>query len=237
MTRIRGKHTPALTALWAVAVVASLVVGTNASAVPVGALATTGDALDSGGPDAGYWRGSHELTGTNNTFTGTLDFAVFGPGDFQSFLDATYGGGAYSDPTGGGEYIYAFQFRSDSGSPIQALNVGYDLGADIGSLPAPASAAGSGDETPNATAYNATSARWDWGFADSVAGGQISDVLFYSSNRPPKPDFATLGAQYLLDQADSGPGDYASPSVPEPTTLASLLIVLVGLGLQAPRRR
>lgn len=232
MTRIRGKHTLALAALLAV-----LFAGTNASAVPVGALATTNDALNAGGPDSGYWRGSHELTGASNTFTGTLDFAVFAPGDFQSFLDTTYGGGTYSDPTGGSEYIYAFQFGSDSGSPIQSLNTGYDVGADIGSLPAPTSAAGSGDSGPVSTAYNASSARWDWGFGSSVGNGQISDVLFYSSNRPPKPDAATLGAQYLLDQADSGLHDYASPSVPEPTTMASIVIALAGLSLAGRHRR
>ena len=235
MTRSRGIHIRALTAT--LAIMAVLIVGASAKAVPVGALATTNDALSPGGPDAGFWRGSHELTGTSNTFTGTLDFAVFAPGDFQSFLDTTYGGGAHSDPTNGSEYIYAFQFRSDTGSPIQALNAGYDVGADIGSLPAPTGATGSGDESHNSAAYNASSARWDWGFGDSVGNGQTSDVLFYSSNRPPKPDFATLGAQFLLDQADSGPTDYASPSIPEPTSLASMIIALVGMGLTGRRRK
>jgi hypothetical protein len=197
-------------------------------------LATTADALNTDGPDSGFWRGSHLLTGA--TFSGTVDFAVFGPGDFQSYLDGEYGGGTYTDPTGSSEYIYAFQFRSDTGATIQTLNAGYDVGADIGSLPAPGSMAASGDTGPTSTTYNASSARWDWGFGASVANGKISDLLFYSSNRPPKPDFATLGAQYLLDQADSGPNDFASPAVPEPASLVSMIIAVVGAGLVTGRR-
>jgi hypothetical protein len=142
MTRIGRNYISTLAT--ALAVVAVLATGTNALAVPVGALATTADALNTDGPDGGFWRGSHLLTGGNATFTGTLDFAVFGPGDFQTYLDGVYGGGTYTDPTGDAEYIYAYQFRSDSGATIQTLNAGYDLGADIGSLGAPGSMAASG---------------------------------------------------------------------------------------------
>ncbi|MCA9101744.1 MAG: PEP-CTERM sorting domain-containing protein [Pirellulales bacterium] len=230
MTRTRGNNTLAIIA--ALTVVTALAASTQALAGP---LATTGDALSPGGPDSGYWRGSHQLVG--GTFAGTVDFAVFAPGDFQSYLDTTYGGGAYADPTGGAEYIYAFQFSSDSGSTIQRLNAGYDLGADIGSLAAPGYFAGSGDTSPVSTAYNSTSAVWSWGFGASVANGQTSDLLFYSSNWAPKPDFTTLGAQYLLDQADSGPNDYASPAIPEPTSLFSLIIALVGFAAATSRRR
>jgi hypothetical protein len=239
MTRTGRNHITTVAALAVIAVLAVgnvLSVGNTALAVPVGALATSPDALNTDGPDAGFWRGSQEMVGSQLTFSGQADFAVFGPGSFQSFLDATYGGGAHSDPTGGSEYIYAFQFRSDSGEPIQTLNAGYDLGADLGSLGAPTGAAGSGDTAPNSTAFNSTSARWDWGFGDSVANGQTSDVLFYSSNRPPQPDFVTLGAKFLLDQADSDLPNFASPSIPEPASLISMMIALVSMGLVAGRR-
>ncbi len=208
------------------------------AAILPGALASASEALNPGGPDAGFWRGSHGLSGSTiyGSITGTGDFAVFGPGgNFQAFLDSNYGGGTYTDPTGGAEYIYAFQFESISGNPIETLNAGFDQGANLGSLGAPQSLAVSGDVGPASTIFNDSSAQWDFNAAP-VANGEVSDVLFYSSELGPKPDKLSLDAVFGLVFADSGETDFASPSeIPEPT---SALIMVIGtvLGLLVGRR-
>jgi len=213
---------------------ALFVVSLCPSAAIGGPLATTGDALNNGGgPDGGIWRGTNLLAG--GSFSGDVDFAVFAPGSFQTFLDGEYGGGTYNDPTNGAEFIYAFQVAAANGA-IQTLNAGLDMGADTGSLGSPQSFAASGDTGPNTTTFNDTSARWDWGFASSIAAGQTSDLLFYSSNVGPKPDQVTIGSQFLLDQADSGQFDYASP-VPEPTSAFILFVGIGTAGMFARRKR
>ena len=52
-------------------------------------LATTTYALDSNGPSSGVWQGSQHYSNSllMNTLDADVEFAVFGPGNFQSFLD------------------------------------------------------------------------------------------------------------------------------------------------------
>ncbi len=230
MTCIFGKYV--------VSVSAFLIAFCAASAVEAGFLADTSEALSPGGPDAGFWRGSEILSESNGfgAISGTVSFAVFAPdGSFDTFLDDSYGDGVYSDPTAGTKFIYAFQVQSDSGNSIETLNSGYDFGANTAGFLAPQSIAGSGDIGPGSTVFNSTSAVWDFSGA-TIANGQISDVLFYTSDLGPQPDKLSIGSVFGLVQADSGETDFASPSqIPEPTS-ALLMIIGTALGLLIGRR-
>jgi len=84
--------------------------------------------------------------------------------------------------------------------------------------------------------FNDTSAQWGWSFAGpTLASGQTSDVLYYTSDFGPKPDQVTIAATAFANQANSGPTDFASP-VPEPAS-ALIMLVAASMGLGLARRR
>ena len=182
------------------------------------------------------WQG---ITNMQNSFftlsvNADVEFAVYEPGQFAlSFPGA--------DPTGGSEYVYAYQiFNLAAGSSaVTALTVGLDgdeplnMGATLGNIGFVASTGdvspSAGYLTPSDGSAPPTSARWALSLVPCLPVGQSSDVLYFTSPAEPEWDSATITGSW------PAMGQLPSPSdtipVPEPTTLGVLalgsLIVLL----------
>ena len=177
------------------------------------------------------WQG---ITNMHNSFftlsvNADVEFAVYEPNAGDSNFDATFGPGA--DPTGGSEYVYAYQIfnlTTDSSS-VTALTVGLDgdepfnMGTTLGNI---GFVAGTGDVSPSA-GYLApsdgltspTSARWAFSV---LPVGESSDVLYFTSPAQPESDSATVtGSWPATTQLLPSP---SNTPVPEPTTLGVLAL-------------
>ena len=192
------------------------------------------------------WQGTRLFQDSFYTFqlSANVDFAVYEPGAF----DITFGIGA--DPSGGAEYVYAYQIHNHltDTSTISALTVGLDgdtnplrppepltngpplgyvsflddvLFSDFGLDPSDSRAVPPGGSPPP------TSMRWD--FVDglpTLLPGMSSDILLFTCPALPEWDSGTLDAAWAATE------DLPSPS-PEPTTV----VILAAGGLIVLRRR
>jgi len=217
--------------------VGCLCIAVNAYAGP---LSITTLAFNNGnGQDvSGRWQNSELLTITTPSpfgdINGTVEYAVFAPGVFQTFADAEFGSGTYTIPESATNYTYAFQFVPTVGT-VESLNAGYDTGVPSGIPTAkPGWLAGSGDRSPVllASFLNTNSAVWGYGPAAGTST-DVSDIVYYLHPNPPKPDQVTLRGSFGSGQADSGPIDFASP-IPEPS---SVLLAFVGIASAAIFRK
>jgi hypothetical protein len=215
-------------------VLGSIVICSSLSAGP---LATTNRALNDGfGPDAGRWHGSVNLAGAafGDTLVAEVDWAAFGPGKFQLFLnDNGYPG---SDPSGPNEVLYVYQIVSvTSASPgIDTLTVGIDAADGRGAASAPAFVAlgGSTEQSPVGGGDNTTSMAWFFNGTELQMGDTSSLLVF---NSPFAPEFDFLQANSGL----AGPvvtALAASPSdrlfqfdIPEPASVALIVACSVAI--------
>lgn len=202
------------------------VLGLAASAVFMG-----GNAVEAGLLSANSGGAIPAFTGSqlySNSFAGfsvnaSVDYAVFAPGAFGVAFPG-------QDPSGGSDYVYAYQINNLPGTipaatPISQFTVGLDgnepLGAtgfitDVGVTdPSASSYIGAG---PTSVAYN---------FLPQIPFNGTSAVLFFTSAAAPEFDTATVNAAW----ADTH--ELPSPT-PEPATLG---LVALGLGLVGMRRR
>jgi hypothetical protein len=209
--------------------IASLVNAGPLAGLPTTPFAFSGIVNGQTGQNAGAWQNSEVVQGGGFVSTGfevTVEYAVFAPGsDFGDFLAA-------ADPTGGTEWVYAFQVRLDGdnfGAGQESLLTGFDLGAAVNLI---GSVAGTGDEATSAAFFNATSAQWDWP-ASTLTVGETSDVLYYTSPFAPKRDMVTVKAGFFADAGQSSTDGFASP-VPEPVSI--LLIGTAGMLFLVRRR-
>ena len=186
------------------------------------------------------WQG---ITNMQNSFftilsvNANVEFAVYEPNPGNSNFDLTFGAGA--DPTGGSEYVYAYQIfnlTTDSSS-VTALTVGLDgdepfnTGANIGFV------AGTGDVSPSVSYLvpsdgpaPPTSARWAFSV---LPVGQSSDVLYFTSPAGPQPegDSATVTGSWPATA-----GELPSPG-PEPTTVGVLALGSLAVLIRKQRAR
>ena len=197
-------------------------------------LSTTGHALNNGsGPDGGIWRGSENYSGTLffDSVDADVEFAVFAPGDFQSFLDENSIN--FVDPAPG-EFIYAYQILNIAGGTtgVTGLSVGLDGNEALGAIaptfipvaagygtysPAPIQDPGGTGGGPGVT----TSSVWN---PLAFTPGEASGILFYSSPDGPELGYSTVNGGIAAQQkALSLPNP-----VPEPTTL---LFAVMGFAL------
>jgi hypothetical protein len=188
------------------------------------------------GPD-GVWKGTVEydrVFGTNNVDS-TVEFAVFGPGKFQFFLNDNWGVPPV-DPAPG-DVIYAYQIINvNSAVPgIQLMSVGLDSIDDphIVSPPSYVLTGLAGEQAPGpASAFNDTSMVWS--FANNsgtpederINTGQFSPILIFSSRWGPELDKLTVASggaanPSILDGVPSI-GNYIA--VPEPLSQTLLLV-------------
>lgn len=159
----------------------------------------------------------HATDGVEHLFA-DVDYAVFAPGDFSG-----------ADPSGGTDYVYAYQAYNTGGMDdvsLSAVTVGLAPGAvaaDAGDDPAYPMVGG---VSPNLAAVLADSVGF---FFDDprVFPGEFSTVVLFTS-----PDAPMMGVGSVIDGGLSDQQTLPTP-VPEPGTL----LLLIGLGAAGALRR
>ena len=211
-----------------------LAVSLGSLQVNAGSLGVTPFALNDGfGPDAGRWHGTVTISGGPIPFFGDVisaevDWAAFGPGKFQLYLNSQ--AIAQLDPSAPGEVIYVYQISSVSAATpgIDTLTVGIDPTDGRGSISAPAfvPTGAATEKSPASGGDNNTSMAWFFNGTE-LHVGDTSSLLVFTSPFAPELDY--LSVQSGL--AGSFPL-VASPSdrifefdIPEPS---SLLLGLLG---------
>jgi hypothetical protein len=201
--------------------------GVCAVSVPAhaGMLASTSNALTY---NATEWKGSDTIA------TGTIEYAVFGPGKFGDFMSEYSIGGA--DPTDPSLLTYAYQLIDvPSDASVSVLTVGefinHEASHVAGLYPALWLNTGSPQQSPVAGADQGTS--WAWFFnPDRITDGETSAILYFQSDKLPEYDNASASAPN---------GGTASPTIasigatttgggiPEPGSLTLLLLGVFSL--------
>ena len=159
-----------------------------------------------------------------HTLNGSLDYAVYAPG---SSFNNSFGAGA--DPSGGANYVYAYQI--DSTASTDSINL-ISVGLDGDEMPAyPGFVSISSGVQPNmpgslnpsqligsGTPPIYTSALWRF-VQTKIGPGQSSKILIFTS--PFGPEMDSVSIQGANQSAWSG---YVASPVPEPATLLSLAV-------------
>ena len=196
--------------LGALAAACCTLVGSQCVAGP---LATTAFALNDGfGPDAGRWHGTVSIAGAafGDTLVAEVDWAAFGPGKFQQYLNSQ--AIAQVDPSGPLEVTYVYQISAVTAAlpGIDTLTVGIDAGDGRGGVLAPSfvPTGAANEKSPSSGGDNTTSMAWFFNGAE-LAVGDVSSLLVFTSPFVPEFDFI---------QANSGlAGPAVSPLVASPS--------------------
>lgn len=157
---------------------------------------------DGNGPSAGAWTASTPFDNGVGV-SGTVEWAVFGPGDFPF--------AGYSPPAG--ELTYAFQIFSTGSAAIHSLTLNDPNGAagNIGSF---------GDLAGEAPTSSTLTTQAIWNFA-GLDAGENSTGLAFSSIKTPDSLFGVVvnGGSFAVAIPLPVPG---SNDIPEPASLALL---------------
>jgi hypothetical protein len=220
---------------------AVLCLGLICSPASAGPLSTTTRALNDGfGPDAGRWHGTVSIAGAafGDTVTAEVDWAAFGPGKFQLFLNDN--GYAGADPSGANEVLYVYQITSvTSASPgIDTLTVGVDATDGRGASSAPDDVAHTGGaKTPVSGGDNTTSMAWFFN-GNELHVGDMSSLLVFSSPFGPEFDFLQVNsglAGPVVSPLVASPSDRLFQfDIPEPTSL--MLIMACSIAAACTRK-
>ena len=208
------------------AVTSAIILVAFSGAAQATTLATTTEAL------SGFQGSqSYQATVALNTLDAEVEYAVFAPGNFQSFLDEN--GILTADPAPG-EYTYAYQIVDVPAGTSSVTNLSVAMQGDeaagssgvtfIGRAVDYGTYALSPDVDPGATGGGpGVSTSAVWAFLPGIPPGQISGILHYSSTQQPEFGFSTMAAGIATEAiANSLPNP-----VPEPSTL--LLASVLGL--------
>jgi hypothetical protein len=206
------------------------------SSVSAGPLATTNRALNDGfGPDAGRWHGTVAVAGAafGDTLVAEVDWAAFGPGKFQLFLNDN--GYAGADPSGANEVLYVYQIVSvTSASPgVDTLTVGVDAADGRGASSAPDDVVHIGGvNAPVSGGDNTTSMAWFFD-GNELQVGDASSLLVFSSPFAPEFDFLQVNsglAGPVVSPLVASPSDRLFQfDIPEPTSVALALACSVAM--------
>jgi hypothetical protein len=169
------------------------------------------------------YAGSVTFSGGLTLPTVSVEYAVFAPGSFGS-----------GDPSGGQQYVYAYQILGDVSNSVQVskFTVGLDAGADatgIGELNDSGAATGFAASSYNITTGPTTNSAV-WNYNPRIPLTDKSKLLLFVS--PFEPKWLTCTVKGAAT-AETGP--VPSP-VPEPGTLLCLTLAGIALILVRPIR-
>jgi hypothetical protein len=190
-------------------IIVALVLGL-ASIASAGFLATDGSAMPA-------FQGTQ--TFASGTMSANVDYAVYAPGNFGNILTP--------DPSGGTDYVYAYQVMPTGILPVTVLTVGLATGSgahNAGTAPLYGAAGGI---APSAWAIQSTSAAALFATPELDAPSFSQVMLFTSPNAP------TFGPASVADGGKSDQQILTTP-IPEPASLAFLAL---GLGALLRRSR
>jgi hypothetical protein len=147
-----------------------------------------------------------------NSFKALVEYAVYDIGDFSNSAAL----GFPADPSGGTEYIYAYQIQNTGvDEALLLLSVGLftggveDNASIVGFLASPNLNPNNSTFTPASVAPK-THARWSF-TSGTFTVGLTSDVLYFASPNPPQWKTSSISGM----NATAGSGKLPSP-VPEP---------------------
>lgn len=204
--------------LYAIVVVALLV-----SPASGGPLSTDPNAMLSG---------SQDFQGLFTFIKADVEYAVYAPGMFGT--SAALGNPAADDPSGGTEYVYAYEVfnRATSSVPLNSLSIGLEpfaVSGDPGDVTHTPNTPEAGLEPdiaewiPNVGDPKAN-VKWGW-TATLIDAGIHSDILLFVS--PHAPDFFNSS---ILGGIDAASAQLPSPTLaPEPSTLILAAMAAIGL--------
>lgn len=201
-----------------IAVVSVMAVLLAAAATEAGLLRDDPNAMSA-------WRGVRRFIASDSAHTleVDVDYAVYAPGDF--------GGGL--DPSGGTEYLYAYEILNTVNSDsveVSSFTVGLETMSQAGNIGTDGGPPGiPGGVSPAAQGVTGSSAVWSFLF-DQVGYGEDSVTLIYTS--PFAPQWLTASVH------DGGLSDkelLPSP-IPEPATVALLTVGAAGMVILRRRR-
>ena len=174
------------------------------------------------------WQGTQQFNATSGVRTLQVDaeYAVYAPGNY----------GLSADPSGGTEFVYAYQVFNDllGNAPVSSFSVGLDPTANVANIGSDATSGTSGGTAPTASVFTGsppTSAVWYF-FNDTIdppPANEYSTVLLFTSPYGPQWAPATV-----MNGGLGNTRDLPSPT-PEPATMAFL--ALGGVGLLLGRKR
>jgi hypothetical protein len=227
--------------------VSLIVLLTSATLAQAGPLATTNFALNDGfGPDAGRWHGTVNVAGvdafTGNTLAATIDWAAFGPGKFQLYLNSE--GIAQVDPSAAQEVTYVYEIVSVTAATpgIDSLTVGVDLFDGRGTVSAPSfiPKGAALEQSPTSGGDQGTSMAWFFEGSE-LQVGENSSLLVFTSSFAPEFDFllvnSGLAAQFPSPLVASPSTRDFTVDIPEPTTVVSSLLGLLGIAMLRRKSR
>jgi hypothetical protein len=171
--------------------------------------------------------------GGPTTLTANVEFAVYAPGQFTK----TFGAG--SDPSGGTQYVYAYQAFDVSVAPnprtLSILTVGLLTGAQAANIEYLPVIYGNYGLLPASSSFGGSptnSARWDY-TGQTIPVGQHTQILLFTSPHPPTPVTSSVVGGGLANSQN-----LPSP-IPEPASWTLLAIGSVALLYRrlAARRR
>jgi len=176
---------------------------------------------NSGGAIPAY-TGSQAFSNGFMTFTvnADVDYAVFAPGAFGAAFPGL-------DPSGGTEYVYAYQVENtDPATDISKLTVGLDGDEPLGTIGFIPDAGLHDPADELFVGAPPTSAAWDFSAATPLPSGVTSAILIFTSAAGPEWDTGTTHGVFADQQALPSPA-------PEP---ASLALMAMGLGAMGSRK-
>lgn len=201
-----------------------------------------------GDPNASI-SGTESFSGGNpifQTLIADVDYAVYAPGDFGT--SATLGFPAAADPSGGTEWVYAYQINNDLGGQLRvaALSIQLVPGviSNIATNVSHTSSTPAGGLEPDAWSFIPIAVdpptNVKWSFANTphlLLVGLESDILLFTS--PFEPTFRGAGITGGSGSIAPLPGDanFLPSPAPEPSALFLAALGGVLLGARYLRRR
>jgi len=174
------------------------------------------------------WRGTRAFSASSGgaSLQVDIEYAVYAPGAY---------GASGTDPSGGSDYVYAYQVFNDQGgtSPLSSTTVGLVPGSGATNIGSDSTSGTPGGTAPATSAFSGSppSSAGYYFWANTIdPPAEFSEVLLFTSPNGPRWVSAAVVDSGL---ADSQP--LPSP-IPEPVTLA-LLAAGAGLICLRPRCR